>query len=479
MSLTSRSITSARWNILVSALQVVLGVIRFILLSRWLDDGLFGVYAFATAVVGISILVVEFGLNEAYIHRDPATEDEEAALRVLFALRLILTGAWLAILLTWALTFTTGEAQIAVVVVTLAHSINHPLMHTAMALLTRRIVHRRLALRQLVSTFIGTGVSLWLAWQGAGLWALLATDLVNAVATVAILYTWKPVWRPRLQWIPDTVRYYRNFGTRSFIATLMLRTMDEIDDLWIWANLGQSSLGQYSRAFQLAIYPRQILAVPLGAVADGTYSALKHNPEKLSVAFARTNGLIIRSGFLLAGGLALTAPNFIPALLTDEFTPMVRTFQLMLIFALLDPVRSTIANLFVAVGQPERVIPARTVQFVVLVVGLFTLGPRFGIEGIALAVDLMLLVGMGILLWQVRSIISVSPLRLFGVPLLCLMAGGAAALLGAQALGEAAWWLITIVKLALFSVVYGGLLLLLEYRDLMEMRSLILNRRLP
>lgn len=478
MSLASRSINSARWNIAVSTLQVVIGVVRFVLLSRLLDVDVFGVYAFATAVVGITILFIELGLNEAYLHRHATTENEQQALSVLFALRLILTVLWVGGMVLWTLNFTTGESQLAFLVIIFAHAVNHPLMHTAMALLTRRVVHRRLALRQLVSTFVGTLVSLWLAWQGAGLWALLATDIVNALATALILYGWRPVWLPRLQWIPETVRYYLNFGSRSFLANFMLRTMDEMDDIWIYTYLGKEPLGLYARAYQFAIYPRQILAVPLSSVADGTYSALKGNRAKLSETFVRTNGLIIRSGFLLAGTLAITAPELVPLLLEAKFAPMVLTFQLMLIFALLDPLRSTIANLFVAVGQPEMVIRARAVQFVLLVVGLFTLGPLWGIEGVAVAVDSMLLVGIAILLWQARKVVDYSLIRLFGVPLVGLLLGLLAAWGGVQWAGEGAWWWTGGIKLGLFGLVYMGVLLLFEYRELVELRHLILNRRI-
>jgi PST family polysaccharide transporter len=477
MSLATRSINSARWNIAISTLQVIIGIVRFVLLSQLLELATFGIYAFATAVVGITILVIELGLNEAYLHRDPATENEQQALSVLFALRLILTVLWVVGMVGWTLFFTEGEQQLAFLVITLAHAVNHPLMHTAMALLTRRVVHRRLALRQLVSTLIGTVISLWLALQGAELWALLVTDIVNSVATVVVLYLWKPVWVPRLAWIPGTIRYYLSFGGRSFVATFMLRTMDEIDDIWTNYNLGEIALGLYARAYQFAIYPRQILAVPLSAVADGTYSALKGNPAKLSEAFRRTNGLIIRSGFFLAGALALVAPEMIPLLLGEKFSPMVLTFQLMLIFALLDPLRSTIANLFVAVGQPERIIRARAVQFAVLVIGLITLGPRWNIEGVAVAVDAMLLVGIAILLWQARTVVTYSLRQLFGVPLFGLILGLTVALGGVQLAGGGVWWWIGGIKLGLFSIVYIGLLLLLEYREMRELSQLILKRR--
>lgn len=53
MTVAQRSIRSARWTIIVSAIQVAVGVVRYILLARWLAEDIFGVYAFSTAIVGV------------------------------------------------------------------------------------------------------------------------------------------------------------------------------------------------------------------------------------------------------------------------------------------------------------------------------------------------------------------------------------------------------------------------------------------
>jgi hypothetical protein len=133
----------------------------------------------------------------------------------------------------------------------------------------------------------------------------------------------------------------------------------------------------------------------------------------------------------------------------------------------------------VAVGKPETVIRARAVQLVVLVAGILALGPRYHIEGVALAVDLMLLVGIGILLWQARDEVDFSVARLFVVPLAALIIALAAGALSVQWVSGAAWWLEGGLKALLFSIVYAGVLLLRESRELIELGRLITARRQP
>jgi PST family polysaccharide transporter len=245
----------------------------------------------------------------------------------------------------------------------------------------RRVVHRRLALLQFSDIVLSSGVALYLAWSGAGLWALLATNIITMVLTIFLLFLWRPVWRPRLTWKPDIMRYFLRFGSRNALSKLLLQALNHVDDLWTGAYLGKTALGYYSSAYSFATYPRSILASSVNKVATGTYAELAQKRKSLSQAFFRTNAFLVRTGFLIAGLLALVAPEFIRILLDETWLPMVNTFRLMLIFTLLDPIKVTVANLFVAVGKPEKVARARGVQFIVLLAGLFSLGPTFGIDG--------------------------------------------------------------------------------------------------
>jgi O-antigen/teichoic acid export membrane protein len=212
----------------------------------------------------------------------------------------------------------------------------------------------------------------------------------------------------------------------------------------------------------------------LNSVAAGTYAELKDQPKRLSQAFFRINALLVRTGFLLAGLLALVAPEFIRLVLGEQWLPMLSAFRLMLVFTLLDPIKATVASLFVAVGLPEKMVYARSVQMVVLVVGLFALGPRWGIAGVALAVDAMLVVGIVLLLWQARAHVDYSLQRMFVVPGFALTLGIVAAILLIRIPGvQTSDWYSGTVKTAAFSSIYSGILFLLERDEIRRMIALL------
>lgn len=472
--LARRSVTSVGWNAASGMTGMVVLFVRSVLLARLLPVDVFGVYAGAGALVVLTSAFAAFGMGGAFLHRSAATEDEAQAAAVHFTVKLIFTAAWAAFMLVFALLFSEGSQQTALIVLTLTQA-GDELTQTSRLVLVRRVVHRRLAVLQFLDALFTTVVAVGLALLGATLWALLATDIVSMALGIAGLLLWRPVWRLRLAWQRSTVRYYLHFGSRNFVAGLLLLALDRIDDLWTLRYLGDTALGYYSRAYTFATYPRKVLAAPVNQVAGGTYAELKADRLRLSQAFFRTNALLVRSGFLLAGLLALVAPEFIRIVLGAKWLPMLEAFRLMLVFTLLDPIKMTVSDLFIAVGRPEVVVRVRFVQLMVMVAGLFALGMRFGIAGVALAVDLMLIVGIGVLLRQARQHVDYSGRRLFGAPTLALAAGLLAGAGVARAVASPSDWVMALVKGLAFSAPYAAVLYLLERQTFLEMASRVLG----
>jgi O-antigen/teichoic acid export membrane protein len=267
------------------------------------------------------------------------------------------------------------------------------------------------------------------------------------------------------------------FGSRNLMAAMLLKALDRVDDLWAGLYLGKMPLGHYSRAYAFATYPRRVLAAPINQVARGTYAELKGDRLRLSKAFFRINAFLLRSGFYFAGLLALVAPEFIHLILGEKWLPMLDAFRLMLVFTLLDPVKITIAYVFVALGRPERVVQTRALQLVVLLAGLFLLGPRLGIAGVALAVNGMLVVGIVIMLWLIQAHVDFSVARLFVTPGLALAMG---LLLGRAAIelpgikGE--HWRTGLTKAVGFAIAYSAVWLILERSQFIEMFKMLRNR---
>jgi O-antigen/teichoic acid export membrane protein len=387
---------------------------------------------------------------------------------VFFTLRLISVTAWAIALSVFGLAALSGlRRQVLFVLVASNWALRLSLV--GHVLLIRRVEHRRLALLDILQTFLVLVLSVGLAWTTRSIWALAVTPGVTAGVNWFFLAVYRPVWKPRLGWDADAVRYFLRFGGRTVGGMALATALDYVDDLWTGYSLGDAPLGYYSRAYRFAAYPRVILSEPVNTVTVGMYAELKSDRLNLSRAFFRVNALLVRAGFLLAGWLAVIAPQLIVLFLGARWLPMLAAYRLMLIYTLLDPIKITVANVLIAAGRPGLASLARLAQFAVLLSGLYALGPRWGIVGVALAVDGMLAAGIFLLLVFARRVADFSPLRLFLAPALALAAG----VLAGGWVGDLSFirgndWVALAAKSTGVVLAYAVVLLALERRQLID-----------
>ncbi len=473
-SLWRRTLVSTSWSFSANLVSTGLLLLRAILLARWLPVELFGAYGFAAAAVTMTMPIVNFGMDSAFLHRAPETSDEKRAAAVYLTLRLVMGALWVLCMSALAFGFAQGERRLALIVLTLAQFVTL-LTYPARMVLTRRVVHRRLSLVIGVDALLATAVALALAWYGAGLWALLSVEIVGAIVSVVMLYLWRPPWKPYLTCSRAEARYFFNFGARTLGANVLSTAIDKVDDLWAGVYLGDVALGFYNRAFAFARYPRLLLADPITNVIAGAYAELKENRLELSQFFFRVNAFLLRASFLIAGILALVSPELIQLVLGEKWLPMVTVFRLMLLYTMLDPIRKAVGSIFIAVGRPEQLSQIRALQFFLLGVLLYALGLTIGLTGVALAVNLVLLIGVVTAMHYVRAYVDFSYRQLLFFPFTAISAAVTAVLLLDSFLlqwGTPDFWRI-FLKSAMFTLVYGTVLLLFERQRFMQSLALL------
>jgi O-antigen/teichoic acid export membrane protein len=249
--------------------------------------------------------------------------------------------------------------------------------------------------------------------------------------------------------------------------------LDKFDDFWAGTALGEMALGYYHKAYEFATYPRRVISRPVQDVFFAAYARLQHDRPSLSKAFFRANAYVVRTGFLFSTVLVLVAPEFVKYVLGDKWLPMVSTFQLMIIYCLLDPLLVTAGNLLTACGAPQKMTRVRLAQLLFFVPAVIAGAAIWQTNGIAIAADGMLAVGLLLVYRLTRPYVDISLVRLFGVPALGLALGGivvlALSLLSRNPIGApgalpfSVLW--AVVKGLAFSIPYLAVLLLLEWRD--------------
>lgn len=450
------------YTIAASLITLLLGAARSILLARLLLPAHFGLVALALFFISLASYLRGLNPDMALISRQKAGE---GFLRTYFSFRILLDlAAFILMLLAAPLLqrLYPGVPGLGAMLAVLAAAwFLSNFNHVQETLLRKNLAFSSLALIDVCSSLVMTVVAPYLAWRGWGVWALAAEQVSGLITRFTL--TWGPFrqWLPRPEWNRAVVKELWQYGRQAWLAANLAFFSDQFDDFWIGTTLGTRLLGFYSKAYDLAHYPRRIVANQLVGVFTPVFARLQHDRTLLSQVFYRSAHLIIRTGFLAAGGMALVMPEFIHYVIGDKWLPMLLTFRLMLVYTMLDPVLMLVGSLFMATGRPHDLRQVRLAQALFFLPGVIAGAALAGINGVALAADGMLLVGMWRAYKPLRQSVDFSTLRLAGRPTLALAAAAGAGLwIELASPGSALEALL--LKSAAFVLVFGGILLAWE-----------------
>ncbi len=473
----SRTVTGSLFNVGSQAITLILGFLRSVLLARLLAPEDFGIVALALFFVNLAASIATFGLNAALVQRKKAEPD---AISTHFVMRMGLMV--LAVFLTLLCIplfrhfYPDRPLLVPLILALTGTKLIQAVASTPTVLLQRRLTFRRLAILEVASSAAMLAVATFLAWRGLGPWSLvLGEQLTGMLVSAAGVWLYRPPWRLSLRLDRTVARQYLRFG-RFILANVQIGYfLDQFDDFWAASALGSAAAGFYAKAYEFARYPRRIIAMPLQPVFYSAYARLQDDRRRLSQAYYRLNSLVVRFGFLFGLVLVLAAPEFVELLLTDKWLPMVNPFRLMVVYTLLDPLVVSAGDLASAMGEPQIMTRIKLVQLLVFVPLVIILARLWGVEGIAVAADVMLLIGIISIFRQMRRFVDFSLRRLFGYPALALVLGGAAGLLVAARVQSAGLWLALFAKAVSAGVIYVAVLAVFEHAEYRRNLSTLVN----
>jgi O-antigen/teichoic acid export membrane protein len=475
--IANRIVTGSMLSASSQGATVVLGFVRSVLLARLLAPDDVGIVSIALVITNFFASMSAFGLSAAFIQRKTA---EPEAISTYFVMRVGLV--LLSVVLTVAciplfrLIYPEQPTLIPIVLALSAIRIVVALSATPMVLLQREMAFRRLAILDVLSSALMLIVAPLMAWQGWGPWSLVLGEQLTGVLVSAVgLWLYRPPWRLSLRVNRTIAGEYLRFGRFILANTQITYLLDRFDDFWVGTALGMSAAGFYAKAYEFARYPRRFIAMPLQPVFFSAYARLQDDRHRLSQAYYRLNSFVVRVGFLFALILVLIAPEFVELLLTAKWLPMVNAFRLMVVYSLFDPLIVTAGNLAAAMGQPQLLTRIKVLQAVVFVPLVILLASLWGIEGVAIAADVMLLIGIALILRYMRRFVDFSLWRLFSCPLLALFAGGAAGLGVEYGLNPPNLWVSMAGKAAAAGIAYAAVLAIFEHAEYRRNLSLALQ----
>jgi polysaccharide transporter, PST family len=354
-----------------------------ILLARILSPHDFGVVAIVLALVGFAPMLIDLGTSEASTQKTLITPDQISTLFWLnIAISLVLTVLLIGGSETIARIF--GEPSVTGIALALSVTFVLTALSTQHSALMRRAMQfHRIAMIDISSNLVGSGVSVVLALCGWGYWSLVAKPIVTAGWTAVAVWLncrWVP-GRPR---VSQDARELVGFGLSVTGFTMTDYLAKSADRIAIGYFQGAGPLGYFQNAFTIYSNVLSILTEPLHNIAASSLSKLRHDIEALKRAWETALSTLSFFSAPAFAILAVVGQDFVVLLLGEKWAPAGPLLCIFAVRGIAHCIERTMGWLHVAAGRADRWMRWGVYSVIVQLLALAA-GLPFGVTGVATA----------------------------------------------------------------------------------------------
>lgn len=317
-----RVVNGAGFTMMGIALRTLLTIGSMAVLARLLTPADFGYIAMATAVTELAALFGSFGFGNILVQRKVINRLQMDTL--FWAGTLVGVGlAIVVFLLSFVAEGLFGNAIIGDLLRVLCFSF----LLSGLAVVHSAIIARMMWFRlefwiQIAVILFRSLVAILFAYQGYGVWSLVAGALAGAASSVLLAILAVP-FLPRFRFHSAYLASTWRTSASYFGGGVLYYISMNVDVLLIGRQLGASALGYYQNARSLTDEVRGRLAMPLQRVLFPAFSALQEDCERLQ----RT---VVHSGRLLAAvivpvgfGISAVSSDLVPVLYGSQWLEMI------------------------------------------------------------------------------------------------------------------------------------------------------------
>jgi len=329
-NLGHRIVRGASFKFLGIALRTIITIASTAILARLLAPADFGYIAMATVITEFAALFGAFGFTDVLIQR-----------RVINRLQLD-TVFWAALLLSIALAsivlilsvfadwlFNSVEVGPLLRVLSLTFVINS-LTAVPWVILSRLLRFRAEFWAQFGSIVVRSSVAIAFAYNGFGMWSLVAGALAGCLSTVIFSFMIVP-FVPRFKFHKAYIMGNLRLSSFYFMGGVLYYVNMSADLILIGRYLGATSLGYYQNARSLTDEIRARFAAPLQNVLFPAFSSIQGQTANLQALFLRSGRILATIIFPVGFGVSATAADLVTVLYGDKWQqmiPMVSLFGL-------------------------------------------------------------------------------------------------------------------------------------------------------
>lgn len=382
MSLQKRLGTSAAWMSLSASSMSIVSFIVFIIISRILSPDEIGLVVFALLIVETGKILINGGLSISIVQRKEWEDDyASTSFYIAFLYGIIIT----ALVLLVGVPLTRSLYDPAAVPILQVLSIIF-MLETIKVIpdgkLRREFQFKTIAIRSILSSIISSIVGIYLAFNGYGVWALVAQQLCSQVIVTALTLIGARWW-PRAFFSFARAREAIRLASPMMLAQTVNTLCSSLIEFIVGVILGPIALGIYRIAGRALFVLQEIIIRPLEQTTIPVLARMETPlaKAKATLRILRMNSFVILPVFF---GIAAIAEEFIALVFGQKWHSSGEVMSLLALGSAPFAIRMQINATLTAESKSNWVlINMLCTLFITLVIGYFLI--PYGVHYAAIA----------------------------------------------------------------------------------------------
>lgn len=377
-SLKQKTVSGLIWSFVDTMAGQGITFIVGIILARLLSPREFGLIGMLTVFIAVSESFINSGFSSALIRKKDCTNTDfstvfyfNLAAGVLFFILLYLSAP--------AISGFFDEPELTSII----QVMGVVLIIDSLTIIQRTILTKRidfkLQARISVIASIGSGVvAIAMAFNGFGVWALVAQRLVKQGLNSLFLWIWNR-WKPLLVFSTKSFKELFGFGSKLLISGLINTIYRNVYYLIIGKFFSAQELGYYTKANEFKNLPSQNLNSIISRVTYPVLSTLQDDIPRLRNNYQKLIRSVMFITFILMIGMAAVAEPMIHTLIGAKWEPAIIYLQMLCFVGMMYPLHALNLNMLQVQGRSDLFLKLEIIKKIIaiptIIIGIF-----FGIK---------------------------------------------------------------------------------------------------
>ncbi len=249
------------------------------------------------------------------------------------------------------------------------------------AILEKNLQFDRLAKIEILTTLLSATLGILSAFAGCRVWSLVYQSLTFALLNSLLL--WKTTkWAPIFFWSWSDIRGVFAFSLNLTGFNLVNFFARNADYMLIGKFLGARSLGFYTLAYRIMLYPLANISSVLTRVLLPVYCQVQNDNARIKRAVLLVNQSIAIIVFPLMLGMWVVIPRFVLLFWGVEWKPAILLLRILIPIGACQSLATTTGSLYLAKGKTNLMMKWGLFSSSLIVLS-FIIGLKWGVTGVA------------------------------------------------------------------------------------------------